>query len=348
MPDGDNSPHLHFWKVFGKTVQRSFEQIVIAIRKTIRTFLERAVIAPQEEIESTQRRGLELGVEFCLELAIVLYQLGAEQMDLPHNFWVGLVCWIVGLGIALRMLWIFPAFDRIRWPTKTLVSVVIAGIFVRFMWVPVNTAYRQQYGIPPAPDIQKVLARLSPHPPSEPSGESSAHKPQHHTGEGFMSIEIAVVDPTKVIAVGSPVNFRVTATNVGHEAVSAIFMFSGFIIAGEMSAMVPRLSDAEVIALFHKTKDVEINKQKSLGRPPSDAAPGQQQMSFVGTDNRAITQALADSFYAKRTRLYVISWVEWKTIDGLTATNERCGWLEPPNPPTPNPQQIWWNACDEP
>lgn len=58
--------------------------------------------------EFPKHHKLELGIELCLELAIALYQLGAEQMDLPHNFWIGLVSWTVATGLAIRMFWIFP------------------------------------------------------------------------------------------------------------------------------------------------------------------------------------------------------------------------------------------------
>jgi hypothetical protein len=35
-------------------------------------------------------------------------------------------------------------------------------------------------------------------------------------------------------------------------------------------------------------------------------------------------------------------------MDGLTETNEQCGWLDPPNPPTPNPAKVIWHDCDSP
>jgi len=37
---------------------------------------------------------IELGIEFLSELLLFLYPFGAEQMNLPHNFWLGLGCWI--------------------------------------------------------------------------------------------------------------------------------------------------------------------------------------------------------------------------------------------------------------
>ena len=149
-------------------------------------------------------------------------------MDLPHNFWVGLVCLVVGLGIAVRMFCILPVLDRIRWPTKSAASVVIVALFVRVMWAPVMSAYEHQYGVASEPDLRKMLVRLSPHPPPEAPREPIPSKPQHRSGEGFMSIEVAAADPNKVIDLGSPMNFTVIATNVGHEAVTDMFMFSAF------------------------------------------------------------------------------------------------------------------------
>ena len=51
---------------------------------------------------------VELGIEFLCELLLFLYPYGADQMNLPRNFWVGLGCWVFGAAIAVRMFWIFP------------------------------------------------------------------------------------------------------------------------------------------------------------------------------------------------------------------------------------------------
>lgn len=84
---------------------------------------------------------LELGIEFCIELAIALYQFGREQLDLPHNFYLGLGCWVVALVVALRMFWIFPGIERLRLSIKAVIVVVIIAFVVRFSWESVRAAY---------------------------------------------------------------------------------------------------------------------------------------------------------------------------------------------------------------
>lgn len=41
--------------------------------------------------ESTKPIFAELGIEFVVEWLLFLYPYGAEQMNLPHNFYLGLV-----------------------------------------------------------------------------------------------------------------------------------------------------------------------------------------------------------------------------------------------------------------
>lgn len=95
-------------------------------------------------MSETKQHYLELGIEFCLELAIGLYPLGAEQMDLPHNFWIGLGLWGVATVLAIRIFWIFPWVER--WPSriKSLVAAVGVMVFVAFAWSPVQHAYNKK------------------------------------------------------------------------------------------------------------------------------------------------------------------------------------------------------------
>jgi hypothetical protein len=102
--------------------------------------------------DSTERSGasgkrhvLELGIEFCLELAIGLYQLGAEQMDLPHNFLLGVGLWCVATALAVRMLWIFPGIEgRPRW-IKAWSAAICVVLLMMFSWSPVERAYNKQH-----------------------------------------------------------------------------------------------------------------------------------------------------------------------------------------------------------
>ena len=75
---------------------------------------------------------VELGIEFIVELLIFLYPYGADQMGLPHNFWLGLGCWIVGTVIAVRMFWIFPLWSK-RLRVRFKAAIVVAAV-VCFVW----------------------------------------------------------------------------------------------------------------------------------------------------------------------------------------------------------------------
>ena len=83
---------------------------------------------------------VELGIEFVVELLLFLLPYGAEQMNLPHNFWLGLGCWVFGIAIAIRMFWIFPAWaKRFTRLEKSLISFIFLGLFVLLAYKPVQT-----------------------------------------------------------------------------------------------------------------------------------------------------------------------------------------------------------------
>ena len=90
---------------------------------------------------------IEIGIEFVIELLLFLYPYGADQMGLPHNFWLGLGCWIVGAGIAVRMFWIFPAWTkRLTRLEKGLIAFISVAIFVAIFFRPVVNAYHARTG----------------------------------------------------------------------------------------------------------------------------------------------------------------------------------------------------------
>lgn len=97
--------------------------------------------------ESSKSILKELGIEFLVELLLFVYPYGADQMNLPHNFWVGLVCWIVGAGIAIRMFWIFPMWaDYLSIRLKLAIVVVGLGVFVWVFYRPVTSAHAKWVG----------------------------------------------------------------------------------------------------------------------------------------------------------------------------------------------------------
>jgi hypothetical protein len=101
-----------------------------------------------------KKHHVELGIEFCLELAIALYQLGAEQMDLPHSFRIGLTLWVLATVLALRMFWILPWIEKLPSWVKIATATIGVAVLVAFAWSPVEHAYNKK-GIQPEDSLQK-------------------------------------------------------------------------------------------------------------------------------------------------------------------------------------------------
>jgi len=108
---------------------------------------------------------IELGIEFVIELLLFLYPYGAEQMGLPHNFWLGLSCWFFGTIIAIRMFWIFPVWSsRLTKLEKALISFIMVGLFVLTFYRPVMKAYEKR-------NISEETQKPSPSPQEKPKQE---------------------------------------------------------------------------------------------------------------------------------------------------------------------------------
>ena len=108
---------------------------------------------------------IELGIEFVVELLLFLYPYGAEQMNLPHNFWLGLGCWVIGTAIAIRMFLIFPVWThRLTRLEKGLIAFILVGAFVAAFYRPVMMAYGKRNT-----EIQ---------PRSKPESNTQAEKPK--------------------------------------------------------------------------------------------------------------------------------------------------------------------------
>src|SRR5579864_2481446 len=88
---------------------------------------------------------IEISIEFVVEILLFLYPYGAEQMDLPHNFWLGLTCWVVGTAIAIRMFWIFPVWSkRLTKLEKGLISFMVVAALMLVFYQPVVDAYHKR------------------------------------------------------------------------------------------------------------------------------------------------------------------------------------------------------------
>ena len=95
--------------------------------------------------ESKKRRSVEVGIEFCIEFLLALYQFGREQMDFPHDYWVGLFCWLFAIALGIRILWIIPGLEPLGWLWKALISTVLVLGFVRLEGSTVIESYKKQF-----------------------------------------------------------------------------------------------------------------------------------------------------------------------------------------------------------
>lgn len=117
---------------------------------------------------------VELSIEFAVELLLCLYPFGAEQMGLPHNFWVGLISWVIGTAIAIRMFWIFPAWShRLSRLEKGLIAFIGTAFLMAVFYRPIAAAYKRRNGevlsLPPAP-VSTPAHPIGPSTPETASG----------------------------------------------------------------------------------------------------------------------------------------------------------------------------------
>jgi Trypsin-like peptidase domain len=123
---------------------------------------------------------LELGIEFLAELLLFLYPYGADQMGLPHNFWLGLGCWVVGTAIAIRMFWIFPVgVNRWSHTLKFLVSIVFVVVLVMIFFKPIATAYHKRGPEEAVPTVAVPSSRV-PSSQSQPAQAPPSSATQKH------------------------------------------------------------------------------------------------------------------------------------------------------------------------
>lgn len=72
----------------------------------------------------------KLSFQFVFALLSFLGPFGAEEMNFPHIFWIGLLCWIIALGILIRVIWILLSrSNRLSRQIKILI-IFIAIILV--------------------------------------------------------------------------------------------------------------------------------------------------------------------------------------------------------------------------
>jgi len=130
--------------------------------------------------DTTRPVVLELGIEFVFEVLLFLFPYGADQMNLPHSFWLGLICWIFGTAIAIRMFWIFPIWSkRLTWLEKLLIAILGVAISIAFVYRPVMAAYCKRNGEAATPAQQGTMQTSPPkqEQPQTNTGKTTSRRP---------------------------------------------------------------------------------------------------------------------------------------------------------------------------
>jgi hypothetical protein len=274
---------------------------------------------------------------------------------LPYErYYLSIILFAAGCFIA-ACTFLMPIFSIpsaiVRWPLALGASAgsIVAMIYVMGV---VSQAEREFYDArvsanvalaKQAIDNRNAGRRAEEAPPADkPKG------PTHHAGEGFLRITEAPGDPQNVYAVGTPVSFNVAATNTGQEAVTNVLMFSSLQPMGEIRSRDNPKADTEsdMIKQFHEARDIAIAQQAAAGYKGVTLGAGENQINRIGTHEQTLNESSVKSLYAQKSRFYVLSWVSWKTLNGIKMEDEVCVWLEPPDPPNTKVDKLWWNGCD--
>ena len=137
------------------------------------------------------KHSVELGIGFFIELGICLYQWGAEQMDLPHNFGFGLVLWTAATGVAIRMFWILPWTEKWSLRIKTVIAIAAVIVFVSFAWSPVQHAYNKK-------NVELNVVQQKQEPPVQQTNQGNGNTNINGNGNTVIN------KPTTVISRGDP------------------------------------------------------------------------------------------------------------------------------------------------
>jgi hypothetical protein len=157
---------------------------------------------------------LELGIEFSVEVLLFLWQNGAEQMNLPHNFWLGFFSWVVGAILAVRMFWIFPLWSaRLSRLEKGLISLIALGGLSLILYRPLLAAYKSQNTTKISPKPTPIPAPQPEPKVSEPPKIALRHvpRPPRDTKNGGITVQQA---PSSVASVNQSGGITAGTINV--------------------------------------------------------------------------------------------------------------------------------------
>lgn len=91
----------------------------------------------------------EITVELLLEVLIFTVEFSTEQMDMPHNFYLGLFCLVFGVGLAIRILYIalfvFPLWEALSKGARLALMFLVILILSGVLGGPVFKAWRKPW-----------------------------------------------------------------------------------------------------------------------------------------------------------------------------------------------------------
>jgi hypothetical protein len=139
----------------------------------------------------------EIGLEFLFEVLLFLYPYGADQMGLPHLFWLGLAAWASGFAVAIRIFWIFPPWaNRLNVKTKSTIAIIASCVFMAVLWNPVNNAYHRGYDHRDFPLAKPISSTESNNPPNAkketPVQRTPTRLPRESLNAGPKPIEVSL------------------------------------------------------------------------------------------------------------------------------------------------------------
>ena len=151
-------------------------------------------------------------------------------MNMPHNFWLGLGCWVFGTIIMIRMFWIFPWWaTRLSSGAKGVISFLLVLVFVLIFWKPVMLAYEKKTAdtegnsLAANKSAQQSTQQSTPAPaaqgssPTSHKNKKSAVQTQTSTGPSATSTQIGTAQGPVAVAPNGIAN---AAPNLGSQTVN--------------------------------------------------------------------------------------------------------------------------------
>lgn len=233
---------------------------------------------------------VELSIEFAVELLLFLYPYGADQMGLPHNFWLGLSCWIIGLIIAVRMFWIVPFWSaRLTWLEKALIAFIVVAALVLFLNKPVAMAYRKR---------NLVLDE----------------QPAPLKSDQYASVIVSEYNFDGYITIGRPIGVTIGIKNIGTVATEKSVVANLVLYDGKPGM------DAESKIYQQFSTSLEELRKYNVSRPSSPSIPGQPATDITFWMDHPLTKEEAIRLRRADMTLYLIGLITYSDGRGPHST----------------------------